>query len=160
MIPGVMIDFLERATVGVAASRGRDLIPHIHFLSGWYLEADRETLVCLVAAGFTETLAESLADNGQFAVTLEVIGPHETYQFKGASAGTRPPAETDGPVHLACRQRFFDAIKRYYPDQFTDAAILAHVRPPEIAVRLRVREIFVQTPGPAAGRKLFPRGKR
>ena len=35
-------------------------------------------------------------------------------------------------------------------------AILARIAPPAIAVRFRVDEIFVQTPGPAAGRRLFP----
>jgi hypothetical protein len=31
-----------------------------------------------------------------------------------------------------------------------------YIPPPELVVRLRIREIFLQTPGPGAGRRLVP----
>ena len=155
-IPGVMIQFLERATVGVASTRTRDLVPQVHFLSGWCVEPDREIAVALIADGFTLGLVEALEHNGLFAMTAEVIGPHETYQFKGSVVGVRPPVDADLPIHLACRGRFFDAVSEHYRGQFADAAILARIGPPALAVRFRVGEIYVQTPGPAAGRRIFP----
>jgi hypothetical protein len=160
MIPGVMVDFLHRASVAIGSTRTRDLVPNVHFLSGWYVEENREILVCLVSAGFTDRLIESLEDNGHFAVTAEVIGPHETYQFKGIGAGSRPAAEADAQVHRACQQRFLQALGRHFPNRFREADVRAWIGPPAIAVRVRVDEIFVQTPGPAAGRRLFPQRAR
>ena len=160
MIPGMLIDFLDRASVGIASTRSRDLVPRVHYLSGWRVEENREIVEFLVASGFTEGLAESLADNARLALTAEVIGPHETYQFKGTCAGTRPANDGDQAILMACRQRFLDAVRKYYPGQFQDADVLARFSPPAVAVRLRVEEVYIQTPGPAAGKRLFPAGGR
>ena len=160
MIPGMLIDFLDRASVGICSTRGRDLAPRIHWLAGWRVEEGGEIVECLVARGFTEGLEENLGDNRRLTLTAEVIGPHETYQFKGTSEGIRPANAGDGPANDACRRRFFDAIRRYYPGQFRDEDILARVAPPALAVRLKVSEVFIQTPGPAAGKRLFPAAGR
>jgi hypothetical protein len=37
-----------------------------------------------------------------------------------------------------------------------EPVVLAYYERPGLTVRLRVREIYVQTPGPAAGRRLVP----
>ena len=160
MIPGIMIDFLERASVAVAATRSGNRIPGIHLLSGWYVEEGRETAVGLVAPGYVEGLRESLADNGHFALTAEVIGPHETYQFKGLQASARPVTDAEMIIHQNCRRRFLEAVRRTYSNRFPDDAVLARMPPPSLAVRFQVREIYVQTPGPAAGRRLFPPEER
>src|SRR5262245_61168970 len=156
MIPGVMIDFLARASVAIAATRDAGRRPHLHYLSGWHMEENGEILVCLVAEGFTGTLMESLEDNGHFAVTAEVIGPHETYQFKGTYAGSRPVSEADRRIHADCRERFVRAVQTLHRGHFSDDTLRATVRPPAIALRIRIGEIYVQTPGPAAGCRLFP----
>jgi hypothetical protein len=156
MIPGMLIDFLERASVGIGSTRSRDLVPSIHWLSGWRVEQNHEVVECLVAKGFTEGLDEAVRDNGRFALTAEVIGPHETYQFKGTCERTRPVEQADMPAHRACRQRFIDAIAKYYAGQFQEADVFARIGPPALVVRLRVREVYIQTPGPAAGKRLFP----
>ena len=93
MIPGVMVGFLERASVAVMATRDADLRPKTRFLCGWWVEDDRETVACLIPREFTDGLIPSLEDNGQIALTAEVIGPHETYQFKGNFVDTRPSGD-------------------------------------------------------------------
>ena len=160
MIPGIMVDFLERASIAVAATRSGNRIPDIHLLSGWYVEENRETAVGLVAPGSLEGLRESLADNGHFALTAEVIGPHETYQFKGIQATSRPVTDAELAIHRDCRRRFLEAVRRTYPNRFPDEAVLARIPSPSLAVRFRVVEVYVQTPGPAAGRRLFPPEER
>lgn len=160
MIPGMLIEFLDRASVGIASTRSRALVPTVHFLAGWRVVDNGEVIECLVARGFTEGLEENLADNGRLTLTAEVIGPHETYQFKGTSVGIRQAGAADVPIHEACRRRFFDACRKYYAGQFRDEDVRAKVGPPAVAVRLRVSEVYVQTPGPAAGKRLFPAAGR
>ena len=96
-IPSDLVQFLEeRGSVGVAATRDRSLRPRAHGLSGWFVTDQARELVCLVSRGFTEGLLPSLEENGQFAAAIEHIGPHETYQFKGSYAGSRPPRSGSG----------------------------------------------------------------
>jgi len=156
MIPGVMVDFLARASVAVASTRDEMLKPRIHFLSGWAVDDDRTSVVCLVPAPFAAGLDESVARRGDFAMTAEVIGPHECYQFKGRVIDSRPPVDSDRTVTEACRRRFVEAVGRHMHGRFSDDSLRARVREPALAVRFEVHEIFVQTPGPSAGRRVFP----
>jgi hypothetical protein len=89
-------------------------------------------------------------------MTAEVIGPHETYQFKGDYLDSRPANESDRPVWRACRERFAETVGSKFPGRWTEEILRRSSAEPALAVRFRVREIFVQTPGPAAGRRLFP----
>lgn len=157
-IPSVLVQFLElRGSVGMAATRDRALRPLVHGLSGWAVADQGRELVCLVSRGFTEGLLASLEENGQFAVAVEHIGPHETYQFKGSYAGSRPVTPEDHALWERTRARFSSSIKAIDPNLgLTEAWLRDYIPPPEIAVRMRVREIFVQTPGPGAGKRLVP----
>ena len=155
MIPGVMVRFLHRASVAVASTRDDTLAPHIHFLSGWRVDDD-QNVVCLIPAAFSDGLVERLERHGALALTAEVIGPHECYQFKGRYVDSRPATASDRPVFEACRQRFVDAVKGHFGNRFPDEALRARFHEPAIAVRVAVDEIYVQTPGPAAGQRLFP----
>lgn len=154
VVPEDIVRFLGRATVGIAGTRGRDLVPHVHRASGWSVGEDRQTITCLVAEPFTADLLSSLEDNGQFALTVSEIPSHETYQLKGELVGSRAADAAD----LACcdrqRERFVAAVGAMF--DFTETALRAYVQPPSIAIDVALREIFVQTPGPNAGKRLQP----
>src|SRR5262245_34475931 len=107
MIPGVMKKFLERASVAVAGTRDERLVPEVHFLCGWSVDGEGN-VVCLFPAAFAEGLVARLEKSGTVAMTAEIIGPHECYQFKGRYLGSRPADGTDLPVFESCRQRFVD----------------------------------------------------
>jgi len=156
MIPGVMVDFLARASVAVASTRDEHLKPRIHFLSGWSVGDDRTSVLCLIPASFSVGLDGSVTRGGDFSLTAEVIGPHECYQFKGCVIDSRPAVDSDRSITEDCRQRFVDAVSRHMPGRFSADSLQARVREPAIAVRVEVHEIYVQTPGPAAGRRVFP----
>lgn len=158
VIPGVLLGFLEeRGSVGMACSRTADRKPRIRWLSGWRAAADGRELVCLVSRGFTDGLAEEIRDNGEFAATIEHIGPHETYQFKGTVLGIEKAGPEDQALCERLRVRFADTVRKVdCRPEFTGDRLKRYIPPPEVAVRLRVREIFLQTPGPGAGRRLVP----
>jgi hypothetical protein len=142
MIPGKIMKFLEEdATVAAGGTRSKHLIPHIHRVSGWSVGPDRQTISCSIPEEFTHDLLSSLADNGQFALTVEQIGTHETYQFKGEYVGSRPPDEAD-------------VVSSFYP--YSEEQSRAYVMNPGIVISFKVREIFIQTPGPRAGHRLVP----
>jgi len=154
-IPGVLLDFLDRASGAIAGTRTADLVPHFHRVSGWWVGTDRRTITCLVGDRFTPHLAESVEGNGEFALTVTEIGPHETYQFKGRLLDTRPvDDDEDRHAFERVRERFVRALVTLFG--YEEDTCRRYVPVPAIAVRFEVREIFVQTPGPGAGHRLVP----
>jgi hypothetical protein len=156
-LPGLLRGFLERASVGFGSTCSGDLAPQIHWISGWRLDEDGSTLHCFIPDAFTPGLGDALRDNGRFAATFERIGPHETYQFKGNAGPPGPLGASDRAAVQACRARFVADVRALGP-RFTDPALdlPGYILEPTVAVRLRVREVFLQTPGPGAGVRLVP----
>lgn len=152
VIPGLLQRFLERASVGIGCTRARDLTPRVHYVSGWQVDPDQRSIWGYVPKIFEPGLGEAAAEKGPFALTVEHIGPHETYQFKGRLAELRPATEADRAVAARCRERFSAAVRGLLPHLADkDAALRSYIAEPAVAVRLAVREIYVQTPGPGAG---------
>ena len=102
-------------------------------------------------------LLESLRDNGEFTLTIEEIGPHETYQFKGTFVDAGPSTSADLKVFEGLRDRFGTVVSSKFG--LPEEMCRAFTTRPSVTVRFRVREIFAQTPGPGAGRRLVPPGQ-
>jgi len=152
VLPGVLVQFLDRASVAVACTRDRDLVPRIHYVSGWQLDADQKSIWCFIPKEFTPGLQESLDGNRRFALTVEHIGPHETYQFKGTGVSLRPATDADAAVTARCRGRFASALIALQAKLAGKTAVLErYILDPAVAFRFAVREIYLQTPGPGAG---------
>ena len=154
MIPDAIIEFLKTATVGIGGTRDKDLVPHVHRLSGWFVEPDRQTITCLVAEHFIPDLIPSLEDNGHFAVTVCEVPSHETYQFKGDFVSARSYSESDSAAFEQCRSNLVDRGTKLFG--FSEDSCRASAAEPSMAVSFKVREIYLQTPGPGAGRRLVP----
>jgi hypothetical protein len=156
-IPGVLLKFLERASIAYAGTRDRQLTPQVHWVCGWTTESDPTSLSFFVAAPFEARLLRDVAECPRIALTVESIGPHETYQFKGDFAQRRPPSPADLSAFEGCRQRFVRDVqaieKRFH---FPAEVLQRYLGTPALTVTLQVREIFLQTPGPGAGRRLVP----
>ena len=156
-IPGVLLQFLGRASVAFGSTRSRDRVPQIHWVSGWTVDPDASTVHCHIPGAFRTGLDEALKDNGRFALTLERVGAHETYQFKGVADSLRPASAADRDVTRVCRERFVEHLRALGP-RFADPALdlSGYILEPEVTVSLRVHEIFLQTPGPGAGARMVP----
>jgi hypothetical protein len=160
-LPGVIVQFLDRASVAIGCTRDRDLVPRIHYVSGWQLDADQRSIWCFIPEAFTPGLQSSLEDNGHFALTVEHIGPHECYQFKGRYRSMRPSTEYDRAVVARCRERFASAVTALLSNYASQSqALRRYILDPAVAVRFDVREVYLQTPGPGAGSLLAKLGDR
>jgi hypothetical protein len=155
MLPGRILRFLERANVAFAGTRDRRLVPHGHRVSGWTVSADGSTLTAFIPESSTPHLIESLLDNGEFAMTTEEFPAHEAYQFKGHYLRHRAVLPGDVEIVDRVRERFLRSVRPFYPPDFEDP-IRAFILEPALAVEFDVREIYDQTPGPGAGRRLVP----
>jgi hypothetical protein len=155
VIPGKLIRFLEHANVAFLGSRDRDLVPFGHRVSGWRIAADQRTMTILLPDEYLQTLVESMQQNGELAVTVEEFPSHETYQFKGRYLHHREIQDGDIEVADRVRRRFVKSLRPMYPDA-PEPVLNAFVSPPSLAVDFEVLEIYLQTPGPGAGTRLFP----
>jgi len=159
MIPGMILKFLQdRGTIAVSGTRDTQRVPHIHYVSGWDVEPDHQTIRCTINRAYLEHLLSSLEDNGQFSLTVEQIGTHETYQLKGNYAGTAEPNAADFAAHQRMKDRFGKAVNLLFG--IPEEHCRAYIWPPNVVVRFSVREIFLQTPGPGAGHRVFPPEER
>ena len=168
MIPPEIVTFLEGASVAFAGTRNRDLIPAVHRVTGWTVGPDRQTMTCMIPKYFLKDLLSSLEENGQFAVTVtgSTTGPHrsnpprphtdahETYQFKGKYVSSRPINDEDLKVHQLVRERFAKLFSPMLGGP--EEKVREFVLQPDLAVTFQVNEIYIQTPGPNAGRRLVP----
>ena len=155
MIPSVIKNFLEDdASVAVAATRDKDLVPRVHRVSGWIVSEDSERITCSLPEAFSDGLILSLEENRWFALTAEQIGPHTTYQFKGEYVDSGPCNSQDMAAFEKSRHRFGRVVTELFglPEENCRASVMT----PVIAVTFQVREIYLQTPGPAAGTRIVP----
>src|SRR5262245_13869886 len=104
---------------------------------------------------FLAQLVESLQHNGELAVTVEEFPSHETYQFKGHYLHHRKIQDDDAESVERVRRRFVKSMRPIAPDA-TEEILNAFVSPASLAVEFEVREIYLQTPGPAARTRLIP----
>jgi hypothetical protein len=157
MIPPKIARFLEeRANIGFAGTRDDNLVPRGHRLSGWHVDSAGRTLTVSVSPAWSARLIEALTENGRIAVTLEEAGTHETYQIKGRYLSHRPVQPADIETASRSRDRFAKGIYSVYPDESLTVLLKASIPTPSLAVEIEIDEMFVQTPGPDAGRRIVP----
>ena len=158
MIPGKIVRFLEQhANVAVAGIRDANLVPAGFRISGWRLHPDGQTITLLIPPPMTERVIAMLEDNRQIAVTVGEHQTHETYQLKGRYLENRSVEPDDFASVARLRERYLRSIRSEIPEGVPEAYVMAVAVPdPVVAVDVDVSEIYVQTPGPGAGSRLYP----
>jgi hypothetical protein len=160
MIPGTIVRFLqEHGNMAFAGIRDRHLRPSGCRVSAWRLAADGHTLTALVPIPppFRDQFLDALLDNGQFAMTVEEHPTHETYQLKGTYLRHRPIVSDDQALVQRHRDRLAKAIRAEVMPGMAVAPLLMAMHPdPDFAVDVDVHEVYLQTPGPGAGSRLYP----
>jgi hypothetical protein len=156
-IPGVLLKFLDRASLAFAGTRNRERVPHFQWVAGWAVEPDRTGIAFFVDQLFGARLLQDVAECPRLALTIEHIGPHETYQFKGEFAGSRPMGPPEQAASDRCRERFVRDVQAIDTRWgFTREMLERYHGRPSLAIVLRVDAVYLQTPGPGAGRRLVP----
>jgi hypothetical protein len=158
MIPGKIVRFLEQhANTGFAGARDRDLVPCGCRVSAWRVHPDARTMTLFIPEPMVARVIASLEDNGQLAVTIGEHPTHETYQLKGRYLGHRGAEADDLPLVARFRERFVRSIRSGIPPGVPETYVGAAAVPdPVVVVDMDVHEVYLQTPGPGAGGRLYP----
>ncbi|MEQ8501540.1 MAG: pyridoxamine 5'-phosphate oxidase family protein [Sneathiellaceae bacterium] len=153
MIPEKFVAFL-RGPYGMAlASRDASLSPLCTLVFGIVVEPESDTLTMFVPNVLAGATFDNLAATGRAALQAGHGEMHETYQFKGAYLGHRPTTPPEQALQKVQQNRVVAHFRGELGER-SPKFWLSFPVAPSTAVAMRIEEIFDQTPGPAAGRRL------
>jgi hypothetical protein len=149
-VPAELQGLLEEPVILHVATRNAAMEPMSIMAFGLERVGDgRELTVFLAAVVAADTLA-NLRDNGQMALTLVRPTNHRAIQIKGTWLGERRTDEADRELLARYRETAVEELSRVgVPRSVWERVVWW----PVVALRMEVREVFVQTPGPGAGRR-------
>ena len=154
MIPERVVEAVHGSAVMFAGTRDGRLHPAQTFVIGAVVQPDRETITFFIPESRAERILSDLKNNGRVALSVALI-THEAYQLKGSSIASRPTDAKDRAVQEISRTKLVSTmIQAGYPEQLVKPLILGYAYQPGVAITFRVEEIFLQTPGPEAGKKI------
>jgi len=146
-----LVEFLESGVSIVVGSRDANNRPECARGLGVKVADDRRTLSLYLNAALAERMRADFADNGRIAIGFSRIVDHRAVQLKGRVIGMRPATEADHAV----QDRYLAAFAEQVSYAGLPRSVVRSVRlRPALAVELEVDELFHQTPGPGAGRRI------
>jgi hypothetical protein len=153
-IPADLFSVLETGSIMHLGTRNAALRPISTLAFGMQLApAALDEVTVFVPAALAEPTMTNLRDNGQMAVTAVYPLDHRSTQLKGLWLGERRTDENDR-AYLA---RHRDELTLVMGRVGVPRSIWRRVSWwPCLALRMEVRETFVQTPGPSAGKLCGP----
>lgn len=111
---------------------------------------DAAILRVYVPAAAAERTVENLRDNGQAALVICRVADFRTYQVKGVVAWVREARDDERGLV----ERQHGAFARSADDDQTGHVVRAWASWPALVAEVAAREVYLQTPGPGAGRRL------
>ena len=115
------------------------------------VEDDGTHLVIFMSKVAARRLLPHLKSNGQCAVVFGRPIDDRSCQVKGTFLSVRPARENERDFMMAQWEGFRDQLERIGIPRATSAAWVTW---PAVAIRLKARALFDQTPGPQAGAPL------
>lgn len=154
MIPERVVEVLSGPAFMQVGTRNAGLRPAHAWVVGARVHPDRETVTFFVPEGRARRVLNDLEANARVALGAS-FASHESYQLKGTYVSARPTDAADLALQEAYRASLFSAAREAgYPEEIARPFTLGFAYRPGVAITFRVEEIFVQTPGPDAGRKI------
>ncbi len=154
MIPDRVVEVVHGPAFMQAGSCDAKLHPAHTFVVGAVVHPDREQVTFFVPQSRSDQLLANLKENDKIALTI-AMATHEAYQLKGVYVSSRPADEKDLAVQEIYRAKLFSfSHQAGYPEQIVKPLVFGLAYQPGIALTFRVGEVFLQTPGPEAGKKI------
>jgi hypothetical protein len=150
-LPPQLACLLEGPSIIYVATRNAELVPASTMAFGLQVApGGREVTLFVPAATAADTLA-NLRDNGQMAISFVRPSDHAATQLKGTWLGERRTDEADRAFIARYREAITEEINLVGVPRSIWSRVVWW---PSLALRMEVRDVFVQTPGPGAGRRL------
>src|SRR5688572_24780529 len=146
-----LVSFLEGPNSMMVASRDAALVPAIARAVALFCAPDgQHVTVVLPDAPAARVLAQlaGTTDGGRVALVTELSATHRTIQLKGQVVAMSPTSEAERAAVEAKLEAWFGQLEQIgLPRKLTERL----TRWPSTSVRVRVEQVFEQSPGPGAG---------
>lgn len=154
-IPEKLVEFLHGPVFVGIGSRSEKLRPLHTWAMGGIVTSDRQGIVLFVPEAVSRPLMENLKNNGRVAIAAGSPVDNENYQFKGEFLSARPTDEKEVAIQEIYRAKLLaSCIQVGYPEPMIKPLVMGFVYKPSLAVTFRIHEIYLQTPGPEAGKRI------
>ncbi|MGE0681451.1 MAG: pyridoxamine 5'-phosphate oxidase family protein [Candidatus Binatia bacterium] len=154
LIPDRIVEAIHGPAVMYIGTRDERLRPAQTFVIGAVVHPDRETVTFFIPESRSARILSDLTNNGRVALAVSLVS-HEAYQLKGSFIASRPANAQERAVQEIYRSKLLSAmLQAGYPEQIAKPLVLGFAYQPAVAITVRAEEIFLQTPGPEAGKKL------
>ena len=154
MIPDRVIEVLSGPSFVQLGTRDESLRPAHTYVIGAMVHEDRQTVTILIPTARAARILPHLESNGRVALGMGMAS-HEAYQLKGTYLGTRPINADDVARQETYRKALLvDALRAGFPEEIARPLTQGFAYTPSIAITFRADEVFLQTPGPDAGKRL------
>jgi DNA-binding sugar fermentation-stimulating protein len=149
-------DLVELISSGVdvyVATRDAALEPESMMAMGIRVDAERDVVTVYLPEPGRQATLDNVGNNGEVAVTLVRPSDFRSVQLKGVSLGLRPSGETDKEFQRIFRSALIEQFEIVGVPRSTTRRFTWW---PSLALDVRVRDVFGQTPGPRAGERMAP----
>jgi hypothetical protein len=151
MIPQSIVDLLGTGVSVMVGTRDASLVPECTRAWGIRVGGTRESVTIFLSKRIAGKTIDNLRDNGQIAVTCTRPTDHITCQLKGHVGGMQTVTSSDREVSRRWHLEFMAELRAI---GVPSALCEAWNTEPDLAVEIAVAEVFDQTPGPGAGKKI------
>jgi hypothetical protein len=148
MLSDEVTGFLEGGRLIHIGTRNAELEAAGMQASAIVVEPDRSHVVAFVPVCGSEDTMANLHANGQVALCVARPVDERACQVKGVFAGARPAEPGERSTIEA---QLDEGLRQLEEIGIPRQLYAAHSRWPCVAVRVRVTDVFNQTPGPGAG---------
>ena len=142
---------LENGLAMFMATRDSRLTPVISEVMGLDLSPDGKHMVFYVSQSESQVALENIAQNDRVAVTMARPANYFSAQIKGVVRNTRPITKQEIQRSKEWSEKYKQEIKYIGTHPQIPAALVMQA---DTAIEAEVQNLYLQTPGPEAGRKL------
>ena len=147
-IDAALIEFLTSGLVLGAATRDDRLVPDVVRPAGLRVEPGGQEVTFFVATITAGQMLKNVESNRRVALVFSHPQDNRSVQLKGPVLEIRPAREDERPLMDQYRARFARMLE---PLGVPPSFVMRTQLWPAVAVRFGVEQMFLQTPGPAAG---------
>jgi predicted pyridoxine 5'-phosphate oxidase superfamily flavin-nucleotide-binding protein len=151
MIPDSIVQLLKTGVSVMVGTRDASLMPECTRAWGIRVGSDRRAVTIFLSEAIAGKTVDNLRENGKIAVTCTRPTDHITCQIKGLVRSMKPVSAANRETSRRWHHEFIAELTAIgVPPALGEAWIVE----PTVAVEIAVTDVFDQTPGPAAGKKI------
>ena len=150
MIPNVTINVLEQGFGHFGVSSKSNKTVHVDTL-GVKIDNKKSTLTCFVINSECKKVLEYLDESGRISFFVGMIS-HEAYNLKGQYVSSEKLNNLDLEISKNYTNKVIDIITSVGLSK--EAAIEKYGKAPDIGITFKVDKVYIQTPGPEAGKEI------